>query len=141
MMDEFTDAEKLEQAIGNEVAIASATLEFLSKRGIDEAEYLTFIGEMFAPGWSDTAGDLKKIAHYAALNLVTMGCTTETTHEDGGATIMVEMTEMHDDPDWPIPIRPAIRASAIIYDPIMASLGLKYSWEETPKGLTLRISE
>lgn len=140
-MDEFTDKEKLEQALANEAAIATGVYAFLDQRGIETSELSRFLGELFAPGWADTKGDLEQIAHYAALNMVTMGLATETTIENGRATISVSKTEMHDDPDWPIPVQPAIVQSAVIYEPIMASLGLDYSWEETPEGVLLRISE
>ena len=139
-MDEFTDQERLEQSWSNLVALLSATSEFLRQRGIDPHELSRFFGEAHAPGWDEARGDLAKTAYYVALNAVTMGMTTETTHGDGSATVVASWTAEHDDPDWPFPVKPLGDELGVSFEPIMAHLGVGYSWEATDEGVTFRLT-
>ncbi len=137
-MDEFNDKEKLDQAIGNAIAMYVAAHAFLDQRGIDPAELDRFFGEQHAEGWADVRGDLEKVAFFVALNMSTFGFTTETTNEDGAAAVSARWSEDHDDPDWPIAVRPALERSPIAFEPIMAWLGVDYAWEVEEGGLVLR---
>lgn len=136
---DFTDAEKLEQAVGNAVAIWVATDEFLRQRGIDPRDLQTFFGERHAEGWVDARGDLEKIAYFVALNMTTFGFETSRTVANGEATVEARWAEMHDDPDWPIPVRPALGASGVAFEPIMAWLGVGYSWDAGEGGISFHL--
>jgi hypothetical protein len=76
-----------------------------------------------------------------ALNLTTLGFATETTHEEGGATVSARWTDDHADPDWPIPVKPALERSPIAFEPIMSSLGVGLTWEIDDGGLVLHLRE
>lgn len=141
-MDEFTEHEKFEQAWGNNVAALAATHEFLRRRGIDPVELATFFGETHAEGWSESKGDLKRTAYYLALNMATFGFQTETTDQDGTISVTARWSSEHDDPEWPIPVKPALTtALTASFVPIMSWLGVGFSWEETGEGIVFRLSE
>jgi hypothetical protein len=139
--DEFTDREMYEQAWGNMVSSAAALHEFLTQRSIDPSEFWTFFGETYAPVWAEARGDLKKVAHYVALNLTSVGCTTETTHDGGKATVRATWSGELDDPDWRIPAKPALVEMTSSFGPIMSWLGLNFSWEETSDGMVFHLAE
>ena len=138
-MDGFSERERLEQAIGNMVAMQVTAHDFLRERDIDPAELDRYFGERFAEGWAESRGDVAKIAHDVALNMTTLGFETSTTTSDGEATIHARWTEFHDDPDWPTPVRPALAASGVVFEPIMAWLGVGFSWDADDDGMTFRI--
>lgn len=140
MRDEFTDRELNEQGWGNAVAMLAATHEFLKQRGIDPVELFTFFGQTHAEGWGEARGDLKKIAYYLALNMATFGFSTETIHEDGKVTVRASWSEEHDDPDWPIPVKPALTDMGTSFEPIMSWLGVAYSWQPTEDGLVFSLA-
>ena len=101
MADSFTDAERYEQAAGNMTATAVAAHEFMKQKGVDPAEFWAFFGETYAPGWAGVRGDLTEIARYVALNMTSVGCTTETTRTDAAVTITASWPDDIDDPEWP----------------------------------------
>jgi hypothetical protein len=140
-MDAFSDQEKLEQAVGNAIAMYVATVAFLEERGVDPAELDRFFGEKHAEGWAEARGDLKQMAHYVALNMATFGFSTDTTHEDGGVVVTARWSDDHADPDWPIPVKPALSRMPIAFEPIMSWLGVDFTWEADDDGLVLRMRE
>ena len=140
-MDEFSENEKLDQPIGNAIAMYVATHAFLRQRGIDPGDLDRFFGDQHAEGWADARGDLKKVARYVALNLTSFGFATETTHDEGSATVSARWTDDHADPDWPIPVKPALERSPIAFEPIMSWLGVGYTWETDDAGLMLQLRE
>ena len=140
-MDEFSQEEKLDQAIGNAIAMFVATGAFLEERGIDPADLDRFFGEAHAEGWAEARGDVKKAAHYVSLNMATLGFQTDTRFEDGGAVVSARWSDDHADPDWPIPVKPALARSPIAFEPIMAWLGVDFSWDADDDGLTLRLRD
>lgn len=139
MADTFTDLEKYEQAWGNSASIIATTHEFLKKRGIDPADLTQFLGETFVSSWQEARGDLVKAARFVALNMTSVGCTTETTHEDGKATVNATWSPELDEPAWPVPPKPALVATSAVYEPIMSWLGVDFSWEETSNGIVFRL--
>ena len=140
-MDRFSNEEKLDQAIGNAIAMFVATGAFLEERGIDLDELERFFGTTHAEGWADARGDLEKIAHYVSLNMATFGFETATAFEDGGAVVSARWSADHADPDWPIPPKPALARSPVAFEPIMQRLGVGFSWEVDDDGLTMRLRE
>jgi hypothetical protein len=138
-MDTFSADEIREQAIGNLIATYATTQVFLRSRGIDPIELERYFGEVHAPGWAEAKGDLEKIAHYVALNMQTFGFETETSAADGETTILARWSQEHDDPDWPISPRDALRTTPVTFEPIMAWLGIAMSWDATDDGLVFRL--
>lgn len=137
--DTFTDREMYEQAWGNMAASTAALREFLHQKGIDHSEFWSFFGETYAPGWAEARGDLKKVAYYIALNMTSYGCTTETTHDDGKATVKATWSGELDDPDLPFPAKPALVESSSAFEAIMSWLGVDLSWEERPDGMVFHL--
>jgi len=134
------EGELLEQAIGNAIAMYTATRAFLEEKGIDPAELDSFFGQTHAPGWAEARGDIGKVAHYVALNLRTFGFDTEVASEVGTVTVTARWSQVHDDPDWPIPVRPALAQSARSFDPIMSWLGIGFTREVSDEGIVLRLA-
>ena len=131
----------LEQSIGNAIAMYAATRAFLEGKGIDPAELDDFFGETHAPGWADARGNLETIAHYVALNMRTFGFDTEITNGVGTATVTATWSPDHDDPDWPIPVRPALAKSPRTFEPIMEWLGVGFTWDATDEGIVMHLAE
>jgi hypothetical protein len=139
--DEFTDREMYEQASGNMVALTAALHEFLKQKGLEPSAFWSFFGETYAPSWAEDRGDLTKVAYYVAPNMTSIGCTTETTHEDGKVTVKAKWPGNLDDPDLAIPPKPALVEMSSSFESIMSRLGINFSDEETSGGMVFHLAE
>lgn len=71
---EFPPERLLEQAQGNFNAIVCTTIAYLKERGLPLDDYVTYVGQKFAPTWDGMqAASAKEFAESAALNLVASG--------------------------------------------------------------------
>ena len=70
----FTADEIHEQAQGNVAILPLVTLAYLHERGLSTDDWVTFVGEAFAPTWESLrGGDAVAIARAAALNIASAG--------------------------------------------------------------------
>lgn len=70
---ELTDDELLRQERVNFSAHMALTYRFLIDRGINLNEYITFLGEQFAPGWSSEVKSLDDFQDAILLNVAANG--------------------------------------------------------------------
>jgi hypothetical protein len=55
--------------------------------------------------------------------------------------VTARWSDDHADPEWPIPVKPALARTPIAFEPIMSWLGVDFSWDADDDGLVLRMRE
>lgn len=72
-LPQFTQEEQREQAAGIITALYYGIIRYLREQDLSPEEFLTWLGERFAPTWEKTRGDLPRITYSTALNLSVSG--------------------------------------------------------------------
>lgn len=127
---EFTSEELYEQAQGNVTAFILTTIAYFKESGQKPDEWITFVGDRFAPGWQSLEDQGAKAAMQAlALNFLSGGAHLQSFSGDETRAEAVMI-------DWPPTdilemlglSQHDVDAFYEIFKPIATLLGLSYTW-------------
>ena len=135
---EFTSEELYEQAQGNVTAFILTTIAYFKESGQKPDEWITFVGDRFAPGWQSLKDQGAKAALQAlALNFLSGGAHLQSFSGDetGAEAVLV---------DWPPTDilemlglnQHDVDAFYEIFKPIATLLGLSYTWHRKGNQVT-----
>ena len=139
---EFTSEQLYEQAQGNVTAFVLGTIAYLKGQGRTPQEWVTFLGNRFAPAWEDVRGQGARAAMNAVvLNFLSAsGRLQSLTGDEAQAEAVMA--------DWP----PAdilellgltledVDPFYTIFNPVADFLNLRYEWQRAGNQLTFRFS-
>jgi len=133
-----TDAAGLEFA-PDEVASASLdnalwwileTAGFMKERGIDLADWISYVGDRHALGWEEMRGkDLHDFARQVCLEIVSCGGRIDSMREDEGKAEIVSVWPAEEDLADAHLTRDEFAPIHGIFEPIARYLGWRYSFE------------
>lgn len=138
----FTPEQLNEAAQGNLNAFILVTVAYLKEQGRTPEEWVTFIGNRFAPDWESVKGQgAKEIMNLVVLSLVSAGGSLHSlTGDEAQAEAIIA--------DWPP--ADALQYFGVtqedfdpfytIYAPIAAFLNLRFEWQRAGNQVTLRLS-
>ncbi len=139
----FTTDELLANAQGNATAFVLATIAYLKQQGLAVDDYVRFFGSRFAPGWEELRDEpLTAVARTAAMNAVSVGGTLRSfSGDEQRAEVIIE--------GWPdeeiLEVLGLERGDGEAmwdsFEPIMAHLDIRYSWEHEEDGAVRIIFE
>lgn len=138
----FTSEQLYEQAQGNLTAFILGTIAYFKGQGRTPQEWLTFIGNRFAPGWEDVRGQGAKAAmNFVVLNLLSGGGRLQSlTGDEAQAEAVIA--------DWPSADILKLFGLTLedvdpfhtIFNPVADLLKLRYEWQRAGNQLTFRFS-
>jgi hypothetical protein len=140
---EYSDAELLEQARGNNQALILATVAFLQERSIPPEEWAVAIGRTFAKGWGDPRPwDAGEFLDAMLTNLRALGAEVKQTNL--GVDRAEATTSGFPDPELCAlfgvdPSHAAVFHAAAAA--IAAPRGLRWTWETEAGGVTRFVVE
>jgi hypothetical protein len=139
---EFTSEQLYEQAQGNLTAFILGTIAYLKGQGRTPQEWVTFIGNRFAPGWESLRGQGAKAAmNSLVLNFLTGGGRLQSlTGDEAQAEAVIA--------DWPSADILELFGLTLedvdpfhtIFNPVADLLNLRYEWQRAGNLLTFRYS-
>ncbi len=139
---EFTSEQLYQQAQANLTAFILGTMAYLKEQGRTPQEWVTFIGNRFAPGWEFVKGQGAKAAMQSVVvNLLSAGGSLHSlTGDDAQAEAVIA--------DWPSADVLEFFGLSLedvdplhtIFTPIAASLNLRYEWHRAGNQVTFRFS-
>lgn len=87
---EANQSEVLQNARDNAASFAMVTIAFLKQRGTPVADWVWFMGELFAPAWDDLKGDMTAVARHVRLKLENCGgAVAEQAISESDAQLLV----------------------------------------------------
>ena len=138
----FATEQLYEQAQGNLTSFILGTIAYLKEQSRAPEEWVTFIGNRFAPSWESVKDQGAKAAmQLVVLNYLSAGGSLHSlTGDDAKAEAVIA--------DWPAADTLELLGLALqdvdpfhaIFNPIAAYLNLRYEWHRAGNQVTFRFS-
>lgn len=127
---DFSQSDLLQQAQGNAMATLLGTMAYLKRGGGSLPDWARFLGEQFAPSWSEATGwDATRLAQTWALNFVSVGATVQSLEGDAKrADVVVTNWPAQADLESLDLTREDVDPFLAICQPIMAFVGAHADW-------------
>ena len=137
---EFTSEQLYEQAQGNLTAFILSTIAYLKEQGRATEEWVSSVGNRFAPGWESVKGQGAKAAmNFVVLNFLSAGGKLQSlTGDDAQAEAVVADWPSADDLKFLDLTLEDVDPFYDIFNPIAAYLNLRYEWQRAGNQVTFR---
>ena len=127
----FTADQINEQAQGNVTAFILSTIAYHKQRELSVADWITFVGRAFAPGWESMRDQgARELARLAAFNHVSAGGRLVSLEGDQDRAECVVIWPSREMLDFAGVTRQDAHAIHDIFHPIAEYLGMRYEWRQ-----------
>jgi hypothetical protein len=130
-MFKFTQEEECQAAHTNLISLILVTNRYLQEHALDVATFWHFIGQHFAPGWTDVAqADIQEVSRRILLNMASCGGQLDSMKvENEQAEFVIQGWPPEDFAQF-FAISAEDAAQMVeVFRPITASLSIAYDWQ------------